>query len=143
MPFDTAGWNKIVINLMQMNMAVNHDRVISELIPKLNQEKFDIYTNPNQEKNAGIGDNYPDIIMTEKDGRTVKFILEVETVDSVTSEESVKQWKKYFTEISATFYLVVPVTLLNKAKELCQKEDINARYTTYFEKNGELIFDFQ
>ena len=124
-------------------MAVNHNRVIEEIVPRLNIEKFDIYTNPSQEKNAGIGDNYPDVILTDKGGKTVKFIMEVETADSVTSEESVKQWKKYFSEINATFYLVVPVTLLNKAKELCQKEDINARYTTYFEKNGELIFEFQ
>lgn len=124
-------------------MAVNHDRVITEIVPRLNREKYDVYTNPNQEKNAGIGENYPDVILTEKGGTTVKFIMEVETVESVTSEESLKQWKKYFTEINATFYLVVPVTLLNKAKELCQKEDINARYTTYFERNGELIFDFQ
>lgn len=131
--------NKIQIK----KMAVNHNRVIEEIVPRLNIEKFDIYTNPSQEKNAGIGDNYPDVILTDKGGKTVKFIMEVETADSVTSEESVKQWKKYFSEINATFYLVVPVTLLNKAKELCQKEDINARYTTYFEKNGELIFEFQ
>lgn len=124
-------------------MAINHDRVINEIVPRLNREKYDVYTNPNQEKNAGIGENYPDIILTEKGGTTVKFIMEIETVESVNSEESIRQWKKYFTEIDATFYLVVPATTLNKARELCQKEDINARYTTYFERNGELIFDFQ
>lgn len=124
-------------------MAINHDRVINEIVPRLNREKYDVYTNPNQEKNAGIGENYPDVILTEKGGTTVKFIMEIETVESVNSEESIRQWKKYFTEIDATFYLVVPATTLNKARELCQKEDINARYTTYFERNGELIFDFQ
>ena len=65
-----------------------HDKVIAEAVKILNQEKFDIYTNPSQEKNAGINDNYPDIILTEKGTNTVKFIIEVETTDSITENEA-------------------------------------------------------
>lgn len=120
-----------------------HDRVVREIVHYLNKEKFDVYINPGQEKNAGIGDNYPDVVMTEKDGNTVKFILEVETADSVTKDEAINQWKKYTTEIKATFYLVVPSSLLNKAKELCQRENINSRYATYALNGTTLTFDFQ
>lgn len=120
-----------------------HDRVVREIVNHLNKESFDIYINPGQEKNAGIGDNYPDVVMTEKGGNTVKFILEVETAESVTKEEAINQWKKYTSEINATFYLVVPSTLLNKAKELCQRENINSRYATYSLNGSTLTFDFQ
>ena len=109
----------------------------------MNNKSFDIYINPGQEKNAGIGDNYPDVVMTEKGRNTVKFILEVETEDSVTKDEAINQWKKYTSEINATFYLVVPAALLNKAKELCQRENINSRYTTYSISGSALTFDFQ
>lgn len=120
-----------------------HDKVVHDIVSHLNTETYDVYTNPGQEKNAGIGDNYPDVILTEKNGTTVKFIMEVETVESVSQEEALRQWKKYVSEINATFYLVVPVSSLKKAKELCQREGINARFTT-FSVNGETInFDFQ
>lgn len=46
--------------------------------------------------------------MTIKGTPNVKFILEVETADSITKEEAEGQWKKYANEIKATFYIVVP-----------------------------------
>lgn len=120
-----------------------HDKVVHDIVSHLNTETYDVYINPGQEKNAGIGDNYPDVILTEKNSTTVKFIMEVETVESVSQDEALRQWKKYVSEINATFYLVVPVSSLKKAKELCQRERINARFTT-FSVNGETInFDFQ
>lgn len=120
-----------------------HDRVVREIVSHLNQKNYDVYINPGQEKNAGIGDNYPDVIMTEKGNTTVKFILEIEVSESVTQEEATRQWKKYATEIKASFYIVVPASSLQKAKELCQKNDINARFATFTQKNGTLEFNFQ
>lgn len=119
-----------------------HDRVVREIVSHLNQKNYDVYINPGQEKNAGIGDNYPDVIMTEKGNTTVKFILEIEVSESVTQEEATRQWKKYATEIKASFYIVVPTSSLQKAKELCQKNDINARFATFTQKNGALEFNF-
>ena len=120
-----------------------HDRVVREIVGHLNQTSYDVYINPGQEKNAGIGDNYPDVIMTEKGTKTVKFFLEVEVTESVTQEEAIRQWKKYATEINASFYIVVPILSLNKAKELCQKNNINARFATFLLRNNNLIFNFQ
>lgn len=120
-----------------------HDKVVRDIVSHLNTETYDVYINPGQEKNAWIGDNFPDVILAEKNGTTVKFIMEVETEESVSQEEALRQWKKYVSEINATFYLVVPVSSLKRAKELCQREGINARFTT-FSVNGEKInFDFQ
>lgn len=119
-----------------------HDRVVVAIKDKLNQRDYDVYINPGQQKNAGIGDNYPDVIMTEKGKTNVKFILEVEVTSSVTQEEAETQWKKYATEINATFYLVVPQNMLGKARELCQNNNISSRFATFEEKNGHINFKF-
>lgn len=111
--------------------AALHDRVISELVKVLNQKDYDIYTNPGQDNKYHIGDNYPDLLMTRKGDRTVRFILEVETQESVIIDEALSQWKKYALEIKSTFYLVVPVNSLKRAQELCQQVGINVRYATY------------
>lgn len=108
-----------------------HDKVVCEIRNALNQNDYDIYLNTGQQKNAGIKDLYPDVIMTLKGTPNVKFILEVETGDSVNRKEALEQWKKYSEGINATFYLVVPESFAFKAKELCQEMGINARFATY------------
>ena len=122
--------------------ALLHDKVIAEAVKILNQEQFDIYTNPNLEKNAGINDNYPDIILTEKGTNTVKFIIEVETTDSINQNEAENQWKKYATEINCTFYLLVPNNSINKANELCKKLGINVRFAQYIETADNIDINF-
>lgn len=120
-----------------------HDRVVREIKNVLNQRDFDIYLNPGQEKNAGIGDNYPDVIMTTKETSQVQFILEVETSDSITKEEAEGQWKKYANEINATFYIVVPESVAFKARQVCQQAGVNARFATYdVDLTGKITFKF-
>lgn len=120
-----------------------HDRIISEVANVLNQKDFDIYTNPGQEKNAGIGDNFPDVIMVEKGTKTVRFILEIETEESITQNEANSQWKKYSNEINATLYLVIPKQFLKKASSLCQQNVINVRFITYsINTNNVIEFNF-
>ena len=127
----------------ESNMAGLHDRVVREIKKTLNQRDFDIYLNPGSEKTAGINGNYPDVIMTPKNNKTVKFILEIETSDSVNREEAESQWKKYANEIRATFYIVVPEGALAKAKQLCQQIGINARFATYdVNLTGNITFKF-
>ena len=121
-----------------------HDRVVRNIVRELNQQAFDVYINPGQEKSAGIGDNYPDVIMCEKNTKKVRFILEVETADTVTKDEAENQWKKYANEIKATFYIVVPESAAFKAKELCQQFEVNARFATFsVDDLGALTFDFK
>ena len=120
-----------------------HDRVIREIRYVLNQKEYDIHLNPVQEKNAGIAGNYPDVIMTIKGTPNVKFILEVETADSITKEEAEGQWKKYANEIKATFYIVVPEAFAFRAKQLCQQAGVNARFATFAINDlGKLTFKF-
>lgn len=119
-----------------------HDKVVRAIRDSLNQQDYDVYINPGQEKNAHIGDNYPDVIMTEKNKTTVKFILEIEVASSVSQEEALRQWKKYSKEINATFYLVVPENSLDKARKLCQNNNINVRFATYTVNSNNINFKF-
>lgn len=120
-----------------------HDEVIRQIVGHLNQRDYDVYTNPGQQKNAGIGDNYPDVVMTAKNEKTVKFILEVETAESVTENEASQQWKKYANEIKASFYIVVPNGHIARAKQYCVKYSINARFAGYaISQNDVISFNF-
>ena len=128
---------------MDTEVTTSHDQVISQLVTKLNQKDYDIYQNPGQEKNAGIQGCFPDIVMTEKGKRTVKFILEVETGESVSEQEASIQWKEYSDKINATFYIVIPSTALRRAKEYCVKYNVSARFATYIiSDDGTVSFDF-
>jgi len=108
-----------------------HDNVIQAATSRLDSKNYDIYTNPGSSKRNGIGGNYPDIILTKKGERTVKFIIEVETADSVNIIEATNQWKKYATEIKASFYILVPLASKNLAIKLCKQIGISARFGTY------------
>lgn len=110
--------------------AALHDRVIQAAASRLDSANYDIYTNPGSQKNNGIGQNYPDIILTRKGDLTVQFIIEVETADSINAVEA-QQWKKYATEINASFYILVPIHAKQLAVLLCKQIGISARFGTY------------
>ncbi len=108
-----------------------HDKVINSASRFINTADFDIYINPSSQKNAGIGEFYPDIILTDKGKTTVKFIIEVETSDSINLFEATNQWKKYANGIQASFYILIPKNLKIKADQLCKQVGISARFGTY------------
>ena len=108
-----------------------HDRVVQTAVNQLDRTNHDVYSNPGLQKNNAIGDNYPDIIITTKGDRTVQFIIEVETSESVTIFEATSQWKKYANEIKTSFYILVPFAQKNLAISLCKQIGISARFGTY------------
>lgn len=108
-----------------------HDRVITESQRFINTVDYDMYTNPGSFKNAGIGNMYPDIILTTKNSKTIKFVIEVETSESITLSEAQNQWKKYATGINASFYLLVPINSRQKASQLCKQVGISVRFATF------------
>ena len=108
-----------------------HDRVIQTAVSRLDKINHDVYSNPGSFKNISVGDNYPDIIITKKGDRTVQFIIEVETSESVNITEASSQWKKYATDIKTSFYLLVPVAQKNLAILLCKQVGIAVRFGTY------------
>lgn len=126
-------------NRTQNNQSI-HDRVIEIAASRLDPVNYDIYKNQGQQKNAGVGDNYPDIILTKKNKLTLEYIIEVETEDSVNITEATNQWKKYSKEIKASFFILVPLKTKNLAINLCKKIGITARFGTYeLDKFGNII----
>jgi len=108
-----------------------HDKVIQTAANQLNRQNHDVFTNLGSQHNVWIGNNYPDIVMTKKGTNTVEFIIEVETSDSINITEALNQWKKYATEIKASFYLLVPLSNKNTVINLCKQVGISARFGTY------------
>ncbi len=108
-----------------------HDKVIQLALERLDKSNHDVYINPGNEHNVWIGDNYPDIVLVKKGTKTVEFIIEVETNDSINIIEATNQWKKYATEIKASFYILVPFSKKNLAISLCKQVGITARFGTY------------
>lgn len=119
-----------------------HEKVINAAIQALNKLDFDIYTNPGTSKNAAISDNYPDIILTEKGKKNAKFIIEVETRETVNDVEAEIQWKKYAKEINATFYLLVPYESRNMAESICRRLGINVRFATFISNQQGITVNF-
>jgi hypothetical protein len=111
-----------------------HDRVVSYIQSHLDSLKYDIYTNPGSEQNWHIRGQFPDVLVTPKGSKSVQFVLEVETSDTVTADEARNQWKEYAT-LPGTFYLIVPQESLELAKIICSAQGISAKFG-YFMING-------
>lgn len=118
-----------------------HDNVIQTAYNNLDKINHKVYINPNQQKNTSINGNYPDIIITPLNDNTVKFIIEVETAESINNAE-VHQWKTY-SQLSGTFYLLVPFSSKNLAEMLCRQNGIKVRFGTYRIQNGRYIINYE
>lgn len=118
-----------------------HDSVIQAAYNNLDKTDHTVYTNPNQQKNTSINGQYPDIIITPKNDNTVKFVIEVETAESVNNVEAA-QWKSY-SQLGGTFYLLVPQLSRNAAEQICLQNGIKARFGTYRYDNGSYIIHYE
>lgn len=108
-----------------------HDKVIETVAKELDIVNFNVYTNPNVQKNTLVNSHCPDIIITKKGQNTVEFIIEVETADSINIIEATNQWKKFSNEINASFWILVPANSKHLAISLCKQIGITAGLGTY------------
>ena len=114
--------------MSQFGMQSMHDRVVALAAQQWNNPlQHAITTNPGGQKNRWVGSEkiYPDIIAWKRDlNRDVAvWIAEVETQDSITSEEAYTQWKKY-SNLNTPFYLIVPKGYRAYAKNLANRARI-------------------
>jgi hypothetical protein len=120
-----------------------HDRVINTAYNNLDKIGFDIYINPGQSKNTSIGNQYPDIIITDKGSDRAKWIIEVETLETITKNEALTQWYEY-SKLGGIFYLLVPKNYRNIAELICVQNNIKARFGTYeFDKFNNIIISYE
>jgi hypothetical protein len=123
------------------NIQNEHDNVIQAAFNNLDKVNHKVYINPNQQKNTSINGSYPDLIITPINDNSVKFIIEVETADSINNGE-VQQWKTY-SQLGGIFYLLVPYASKNLAELLCHQNSIKARFGTYRIQNGTYTITYE
>lgn len=115
-----------------------HDKVIEFVRDHLSQTKYDVYINPGSSQNWSVKGEFPDILITSKENKQIKFVVEIETTDSITPEEARNQWKAYV-ELPGVFYILVPRESLPLAKQIIAGQGIQAKLG-YYEtgRNGEV-----
>jgi hypothetical protein len=109
-----------------------HDLIVKAAAQKFaDSEKYTIHINPGAERNAKVGGEYPDIVVTGRGSGNVKFVIEVETVSSVDSSE-LPQWKK-FASLGPPLYILVPFRVLPIARRLCEGTGLKCHFGYYKE----------
>ncbi len=124
-----------------------HDRVVRELAHELGvkDEDAEVCANPGSAKNCDVGGLYPDVVVVRpiRGSRRrggVEHIYEVETEDSVSETEALRQWLPY-SEIGVDFTLVVPKRSVDDAMDLLVTHGIDADVLPYVHLNsGEILF---
>jgi hypothetical protein len=114
----------------QPDEQIEHDLVIQAAIDQFAASaKYTVLGNPGNERNAGVGHQYPDIVVTEKGTNRVKFILEVETSNSLDSSE-VTQWRTY-AGLGPPLYIIAPHLALPAVERMCASAAIKCHYGYY------------
>lgn len=107
-----------------------HDLVIEAASEQFaNSVKYLIHSNPGTEKNVAVGHQHPDIVVTEKGSAKVRLIIEVETTDTVGSQE-VNHWRT-LAGLGPSLYLLTPYAALPVAERLCAVAGIRCHHGYY------------
>lgn len=124
---------------IMMSMAVRqedeqteHDLVIQATVAQFaSSAKYRIHPNPGTEKNAAVGHQHPDIIVTERGSTKVRLIIEVETTNTVGSQE-VDHWRT-LAGLGSPLYLLTPYAMTPDAERLCAEGGIKCHHGYYAE----------
>jgi hypothetical protein len=129
----------VAILIRPVREQFEHDRVIRELELKL-RRRFGVEANVGDERRipvkAGGTNLYPDLVLTQDEGRKPHAIVEVETSESVNHLEAMGQWARY-SKARAAFYLYVPVAAVDTALRLCKNFRISPAEVWTFLPHGD------
>ena len=119
-----------------------HDRVI-QVVAEV-QRDFTTYTNPDGLHNTFVeivGQQvYPDLILCSQATNSIEHLIEVETAESVTEDESA-QWALY-AQGPGQFWLMIPSTSFGLAQEICRRRLIHARFGRWWYGTSGIAFDW-
>jgi hypothetical protein len=106
---------------------LEHDRIIRLLGVKC-RRRYDAGMNPGTEQNVAVRSGtvamYPDLVLlSQKRGRRLEAVVEVETGESVNHLEALAQWAR-FAKLRGGFHLYVPSTMVDVARRLCEDNQI-------------------
>ena len=107
-----------------------HDLVIEAAVEQFaGSAKYAVHSNPGTETNIAVARQYPDIVVTEKGSSKVRFLIEVETNDSVGDQE-VNHWRA-LCALGPPLYLLTPHAATPAAERLCADAGIKCHQAYY------------
>jgi len=107
-----------------------HDLAIEAAVEQFgNSARYLLQANPGTEKNVAVGHQYPDIVVTERGSSKVRFVIEVETTDTVGSQE-VNHWRT-LAGLGPPLYLLTPYPATADAQRLCAVAGIKCHHGYY------------
>lgn len=117
---------------------IEHDLVIEATVEQFgNSAKYVLYSNPGTEQNVAVGHQYPDVVVTEKGSSKVRFIIEVETTDTVGDQE-LNHWRA-LAGLGPPLYLLSPYAALADAERLCAGAGIKCHNGYYIRDDTGLL----
>ena len=118
--------------IRQTTKQSEHDAAVSAAKQILENKGRYVWVNPGSQKNKAWNGRYIDVIAAESLKATSAWVIEVETVDSVSDSEAREQWKDYDRAYQTRWYLAVPSALKDRAEQLIDKHGIsNCRVITW------------
>ena len=107
-----------------------HDLVIEAAVEQFaNSAKFQLQANPGTEMNVAVGRQYPDIVVTQKGSSKVRFVIEVETTDTVGDQE-LGHWRA-LAGLGPPLYMLTPYAAVADAERLCLTAGIKCHHGYY------------
>ena len=111
-----------------------HDLVIEAAVEQFaNSTKYALQANPGTEKNVAVGRQYPDIVVTQRGSAKVRFLIEVETTDTVGDQE-LGHWRS-LAALGPPLYLLAPYAATADAERLCATAGIKCHHGYYSKDN--------
>jgi len=129
----TAKNRKFIMMAMavrQEEEQTEHDLVIEATVEQFaSSAKYVIHPNPGTEKNVALGHQHPDIIVTERGSAKVRLVIEVETNNTVGTQE-LNHWRA-LAGLGPPLYLLTPYVALPTAERLCAVAGIKCHHGYY------------
>lgn len=109
---------------------IEHDLVIEAAVEQFaGSAKYVLHSNPGTERNIAVGHQYPDIVVTEKGSSKVRFVIEVETTDTIGDQE-LDHWRA-LAALGPPLYLLTPYAATADAERLAAQAGIKCHHGYY------------
>ncbi|HTW90362.1 MAG TPA: hypothetical protein VMH22_01455 [bacterium] len=109
------------------DQQIEHDLVIEALIEQYsNSAKYNLFANPGTEQNVAVGHQYPDVVVTERGSSKVRYVIEVETTDTIGDQE-LSHWRA-LAALGPPLYLMSPYAALADAGRLCSEAGLKCHH---------------
>ena len=113
------------MDVRQSTKQSEHDAAVSAAKQIYEDKGQYVWINLGSQKKKAWNGRYIDVIAAESLDATSAWVIEVETVDSVSDSEARDQWQDYDNVYQKRWYLAVPTGSKEKAQELITRYRIS------------------